>query len=954
MTTTAEAASFEPGALVRARGREWVVLPESRPHALRLRPLAGRGGEDELILPHLEPDPPRPATFPMPDPENHGPRESARLLHQAMRMRLRAGAGPLRCFGNINFYPQAYQFVPLLVGLKSDPVRLLVADDVGIGKTIEAGLILREMLDRQEIGRTAVLCPPHLCEQWQSELASKFNIQAEIVTPGTVRRLERRLRADQSIFDVHPHTIVSLDYIKSDKRRDDFILRCPEFVIVEEAHASVRGGARTRHQRYELLKSLAAKDGQHMVFLTATPHSGDDEAFHNLLGLLDPQFRQLMEMPQGKDRDALRARLADHFVQRRRGDIKEWGEEAGLPEREALESQYTLSADWGQLFDGVIDYARRMVETAQAEGTKFQQRLSWWAALGLLRCISSSPAAAAAALRTRLERGEAENEADFETRMATNIADGDFGDQPDLDETTPAGTVQDSEESQELRELIAKAEGLRGETNDPKVAAVRRIAGDLVRDGYRPIIFCRYIATAHYVAEILDGALKGATVKAVTGEYTPDERVERVDTLIDAARDSETTPILVATDCLSEGINLQQEFNAVLHYDLSWNPTIHEQREGRVDRFGQPDKSVRTVMFYGQDNPVDGAILKVILRKAESIRRELGVSVPVPMDERSLTDAIMRTVLFQKGPTGQRQQSLDFGETEREVDAAWEKAKTNTLSARTNTKFAQRRLDPDDVIPEWRKATEALGGPGEVETFVKAACSRLGAGLDAKGAGWRLPYDHLPDPVKARLADARVGEIRRVVFDQPVLHGHVLIHRTHPLVTALAETVSEIALEQETPEVAARSYAVATPAVSRRTVLYHLRLRSRIVEQDKRTGTEETLLAEELVTVKVEGGRTLGAPDVLDEADVRALHQVELGEMDKAARVRAIDSALRDAEERLGDAFETVAKARADQVLKDHRRIRDAADLKGVTFQVQPSLPVDVLAVGVLLPDEDF
>jgi hypothetical protein len=126
------------------------------------------------------------------------------------------------------------------------------------------------------------------------------------------------------------------------------------------------------------------------------------------------------------------------------------------------------------------------------------------------------------------------------------------------------------------------------------------------------------------------------------------------------------------------------------------------------------------------------------------------------------------------------------------------------------------------------------------------------------------------------------------------------------------------------------------------------------VEQDKRTGTEETLLAEELVTVKVEGGRTLGAPDVLDEADVRALHQVELGEMDKAARVRAIDSALRDAEERLGDAFETVAKARADQVLKDHRRIRDAADLKGVTFQVQPSLPVDVLAVGVLLPDEDF
>jgi len=314
----------------------------------------------------------------------------------------------------------------------------------------------------------------------------------------------------------------------------------------------------------------------------------------------------------------------------------------------------------------------------------------------------------------------------------------------------------------------------------------------------------------------------------------------------------------------------------------------------------------------------------------------------------------MRTVLFRQGPTGQRQQRLDFGATEREVDAAWEKAKTDTLSARTNTKFAQRRLDPEDVIPEWQKATQALGDPGEVEAFVKAACARLGAGLAATGQGWRLPYDHLPQSVQDRLADARIGAIRRVVFDQPVPHGHTLIHRTHPLVTALAETVSEIALERETPEVAARSYAVATSAVSRRTVLYHLRLRSRIIERDKRAGTDDTLLAEELVTVKVEGGRTLSDPEVLSEDEVRAFNQVELGEMDRDARVRAIAAALKDARERLQAAFEQVAEARADQVLKDHRRIRDAADLKGVTFQVKPSLPVDIVAVGVLLPDEDF
>ncbi len=117
-----------------------------------------------------------------------------------------------------------------------DPVRLLIADDVGIGKTIEACLIARELLDRGEIRRLAVLCPPQLAEQWQSELDSKFHIEAELVLPGTATRLERRCRVGESLFDIYPFVIVSTDFIKSDRRRDDFLRACPEFVIVDEAH----------------------------------------------------------------------------------------------------------------------------------------------------------------------------------------------------------------------------------------------------------------------------------------------------------------------------------------------------------------------------------------------------------------------------------------------------------------------------------------------------------------------------------------------------------------------------------------------------------------------------------------------------------------------------------------------------------------------------------------------
>ena len=123
----------------------------------------------------------------------------------------------------------------------------------------------------------------------------------------------------------------------------------------------------------------------------------------------------------------------------------------------------------------------------------------------------------------------------------------------------------------------------------------------------------------------MKAAFPQATIEAITGELTPEERRERVEDM--AETDSR---ILVATDCLSEGINLQHLFTAVVHYDLAWNPTRHEQREGRVDRFGQQAPEVRCTMLYGQDNPIDGFVLKVILRKGEAIQKELGVMVPLP------------------------------------------------------------------------------------------------------------------------------------------------------------------------------------------------------------------------------------------------------------------------------------------------------------------------------------
>ena len=202
------ATAFQPGDLVRARGREWVVLPETRDDLLKLRPLGGAEDDATLIYLPLEPEPPEPATFELPDPDAPGSHDAALLLRDALRLKLRAGAGPFRSFGNLNVEPRAYQLVTLLMALKLDTVRLLVADDVGIGKTIEAALIARELLDRGDIERLAIICPPHLCEQWQRELAEKFSIDAEVVRTGTATRLERGLRPDESVFEVYPFTMV--------------------------------------------------------------------------------------------------------------------------------------------------------------------------------------------------------------------------------------------------------------------------------------------------------------------------------------------------------------------------------------------------------------------------------------------------------------------------------------------------------------------------------------------------------------------------------------------------------------------------------------------------------------------------------------------------------------------------------------------------------------------------
>ena len=983
--------TFNPGSIVRARGREWVVLPGSTSDELKLRPVSGSAEDQTVIVPSLEPVPPASATFAPPDPSLAGSCGQAQLLADALRLKLRNGAGPFRSFGNIALRPRSYQLVPLMMALKQPFTRLLVADDVGIGKTIEAGLILRELVDRGDISRAAILCPPHLVGQWQSELDARFHIRAVALTSRTAVGIEREVPAGESPFEHFPFAVVSLDYIKQQNRRDAFLAYAPEFIVVDEAHACTQLGAGKQY-RWELLRKLAERKNSHLVLLTATPHSGNKRGFANLLSLLDPEFARLEDPSLSKaEHDRLRQKLAGFFVQRRRVDIeKAWSGEDIFPRRMIREVTYRLSGDWTVFLDKIYAYCRDLARSEEAAG--MHRSMIWYSTLALLRCASSSPAAAIRAFASAFERAENPDGAPPPTPPPDGEAEIDFSrvtDDPEDDapESDFEPDLQDSgvrSRAAAARELRKFAERLLAEGSDPKLDRLVAILKDLLKDGFRPVVFCRYVATAEYVEKALGSRLRSAVVRAVTGRLPPDDREKAVRELAE----SEGGRVLVATDCLSEGINLQKDFDAVVHYDLSWNPTRHEQREGRVDRYGQPEREVRCVLLWGQDNPVDGLVLRVITHKAAEIKKELGVVVPVPDDAQRIGEALLKAVLLRRSESNPEQLTFDeqlfADEANAELEALdgqWTDALEREKAVRRV--FAQQSLKPDDVMPELRRAADALGGEADTERFVTAALAAVGAPLSSlRGAAGRFSFDpsSLPPTIRERISDAGLRTDRRFAFtfEERLSTGAVaFLHRTHPLVEALADFVAETALSPvPVPDgvlPASRCAAMSTSAVTRRTTLFLLRLRhqlAKVVREPSPGGTDAQgatggvpVIAEELRFIVAEGPSS--SPTWIEDPDValRLLHAVPSGNLSPEAQTRAIEDALALASEAgeapsptaaggVGSAprpFASLAGRRAAALLADHRRVRDASGARGA-WTVSPILPVDVVGVYVYLP----
>ncbi|MBS1666714.1 MAG: DEAD/DEAH box helicase [Bacteroidetes bacterium] len=950
----------KPGKLVKFRGRRCVVQPSSDNEIVLLKPL---GGSDDEMISVFEPvlqafDKLEDDQFELPDKSDLDSFLTAKLLYDAARLSFRQVSGPFRCMGKLSFRPRSYQLVPLIMALKQSVTRLLIADDVGVGKTIEAILILRELLERGTIKSFAVLCPPHLCEQWQKELSDKLDIDAVIIRSSTVAGLERKIVGDDTlnVFNYYPYQVVSIDYVKNGSAKmPAFLKDVPDLVIVDEAHTCTKNldfkKAGQSQQRYELLEKIAKNDQQHLLLLTATPHSGKDGEFKSLLGLVNPEFEtyDFADLETSEKR-----KVAAHFIQRKRKNIEKWlDEETPFPKRTTEELPYTLSAssDYYKLYQDVLKFARGI----STEGvTENKARIKYFAALSLLRGVMSSPAAGFEMLQKRKSKIAEPDEITADELKDNPIVE-KWDEQSDSEQIEIIDSAGLSEsEWNILHRLAQKALELTNIEKDQKVKLGAEQIKLWISKGQSPIVFCRFIATAQYVAKILKEYLpKDVDVRAITSELSDEERREKIDEMAKSPK-----RVLVATDCLSEGINLQDKFNAILHYDLPWNPNRLEQREGRVDRYGQPgwiDKNgnyqntIDVKVLFGEDNPMDVVVLKIIIEKIQRIQNTSGVSIALADDNRSVMDKVLKEVLLNPDKAQNRfskQIRIDFGaspeldeldvEITNEIEAAREKAE------KIRSIFAHESIMPDEVKKDLHEVDEAIGDVATLEAFVVAAAKLLGANFDKIQGGFIFKKLNMDDWMASALGQ---GDKIHISFQSPTPQGFRYLGRNHRFVEQLCHRIIANSLDKERKgNKAARASVFRTDAVNTQTTLIQFRVRNVIREVSK----QHEMVSEEMFLWGYE--QTADGIHALDIDQCKTLlHTSSALDISTERQGIIFEKELEHFEELHPDFIAVVAK-RSDELVNAHTRFAKYIGAKRFEA-VTPVLPPDILGVYVLIPN---
>jgi superfamily II DNA or RNA helicase len=944
---------LSPGQVVRNRARLWRIDAQL---GTELLATSIDGGETEQHRFYLPFEKVEPGHLELPDPERVGHPAAQDLLLRSFRLNMLHGTAPLLSLQRSGVVPNNYQLVPVVMALDMARVRLLLADDVGLGKTIEAGLILTELMARQRAAKILIVCPATLREQWQEALDTFFHIRPRIISSRHLREMERQLPAGANPWEFHRQLIVSVDYAKGVGVRHQILEQSWDLVIWDEAHQAAKPHRTTDEavdmERWELAQALSSRT-THLLLLTATPHNGYTDSYASLLSLLD--VGAVVGPPHAPQIDRAIARR--HVCQRRRRDVETWfrdasGGQSPFPRRDQDEVVVNPTSQEEGAIEAIRAYGTLVLESAT--GTR-RQSVAHWTVMHLHKRALSSPAALRESLKNRRQaieerlrratEGESEDTVSNEVARATAL-DNDPGERFTEEEAgrrveratygTPAALRREKEV---VEAALLSAEAVTP-TRDSKLQMfLQNTLRERLAAHPRVLVFTKYTDTLRYLESQIGKSPRYAEVKVVTldGSLSEAQRKERF-------REFEQAPkaILLATDCISEGVNLQRACCQIIHWELPWNPNRLEQRNGRVDRYGQPEPTV-TIRTMVMNDTLDAFILKVLVQKARAIREEYGFSPPYFGDDINVLDLIQeRGLTLSSGKAGQL--TLDMGESagkERNVDSPFADAVLDRI--RDESFYGQTDLALPDVESRLRETARTVGSTENVRQFVLSALNRFHCPVEANKDGtFRI---RLSNP--AVRTTALGEEIARATFDareavdDPDLQ---VLDVGHPLVRRLIEVLKHATFLSG--EHYGRTAAMTTSAASEVTAVLHILVRYLV-------RTEPIGIVEELVPVAypVYGGVPLSAeavnhllaavtlPEQRREDEMRETLRDALQETDVTALIRDAAEACRR---------ELVAERRAMREKLAANGAAEAAWLHGIDDLSVAS--TDLLTVCIYYP----
>lgn len=523
-----------------------------------------------------------------------------------------------------------YQLEPVSRAVQMPRVNLLIADDVGLGKTVEAGLVVQEMLHRSRIKKILIVAPASLLLQWKSEMSEKFGLDFKIIDREELLRLRREYGINANPFTSYPRLIVSLDYVKKEQVKQLFKnssttksgLKKWDMLILDEAHNTSPSGKQKYikdSERTKLIRDIAS-EFEHRLFLTATPHNGYTESFTALLESLDPL--RFSRGPKIDDRQ-----LSSIMIRRLKENISS---KKSFATRVIKSIELIQGNDEDVLNQMLDEYIKmRMQSNNNAHTVAFAMTILKKRALSSPRAFENSITWHEYATN---EINETDKKDDKLLLRLEQLAKEEYSNDSEKDQNEEIATIETTKATKKLNQdeksiLTKIVELAKKPKQDSKLEKLiefirQKLLENSKFKNERLIIFTEYKDTMDYLVEELGKLYDTNTIKSLSGGATMSDR-EEIKHLFQESPSQNKTRILVATDAASEGLNLQNYCRYLIHYEVPWNPNKMEQRNGRIDRFGQKFDEVFICHFHHK-NMQDSQFLEVLIQKTMQMRADIG------------------------------------------------------------------------------------------------------------------------------------------------------------------------------------------------------------------------------------------------------------------------------------------------------------------------------------------